>query len=77
MSQNKSTQTVRITIIVSQRFFQFLEAVAKSWKKLIEEYVADQIICGLDTDLHEPAGPILGFEDDTSYQDQLRAMIAG
>jgi hypothetical protein len=42
----------------------------------VEEYVMDQIIGGLDCDLDEAAGPVLGFTDKRSYREQLEEMFS-
>ena len=76
MSTNES-QKIQVTITVPQKFHTLLEKMAKSYDSSIEEYVLDQVICGLDLDLQEPAGTALGFGNETDYQDQLRAMVSG
>ena len=76
MSQNES-QKIHVTITVSQEFHQVLEKMAKAYDHSVEEYVIDQLICGIDSDLQAPAGPLFGFEECKDYCDQLRALAAG
>ena len=76
MSTNES-QKIQVTITVPQKFHTLLEKMAKSYDSSIEEYVLDQVICGLVLDLQDLAGTVLGFGKRIDYEDQLRAIVAG
>lgn len=71
MSQNKSKKTTKLTITVSQKFYEVLEKVAQIDKLSVEEYVLDQVVVGLDADMQRSIGLLLGFKGTDGYQDQL------
>ena len=77
MSQSKSNQNEKITITVPREFYRILKEIAKAYYNSVEEYVIDQLVCGLDCDLQSTAGVLLGFDREIDYQDQLRAMVSG
>ena len=74
MSQTKSTKTIQLT--VPSEFYEVLEKISLSYKASVEEYVLDEMIGGLDCDLEESAGPVLGLTDKRSYRDQLEEMFS-
>jgi len=76
MSTNQS-QKIQVTITVSREFHQVLEKVALAYDHSVEEYIIDQLICGLDADLQAPAGSVLGFKESQDYSDQLRILASG
>lgn len=76
MSQNES-QNVQVTLTVPQEFYNILEEIAKSFDQSVEEYIIDGVISGLDGDLQESVGSLLGLKERYEYYDQLRALISG
>ena len=74
MSKTKSTKTVQFT--VPSEFYEILEEIAFSYNDSVEEYVIDELIGGLDCDLDEAAGPVLGLTDKRSYREQLEEMFS-
>ncbi len=58
MSTNQS-QNVQVILSVHQEFHKIREEMAKAYDQSVEEYVLNEVICGVNLDLQEPAGSVL------------------
>ena len=83
MSQNQS-KNVQVILTVSREFYKILKLAAGARGKIIEEYVLDELICGMDGDLQDPDSDEMGLwkaagfaTSDFDYQDRLKAMAIG